>query len=360
MNELIDSLPCGYLAYLDDGTIVEANSTLCTLLGYGRAEVLGWHVQKLLPGGARIFQQTHVFPMLKLHGRVDEIYIGLLTKDGHRIPTLMNAVRREREGRFVSECVFLRMTQRNEWEEQVVMARRIAEEANAAKAKFLSMMSHDLRTPLHAINGFTTILRRGIQGPLTAEQQLSVDRIGAASRDLMRLINDILSFATVESGNLDVQIATVLVREAIERAENLIRLRLDEAGLSFSWSAAGDLAVLADADRLQQVLLNLLTNAIKFTRSGGTISVHCETNGDRVQIHVRDSGIGIAPEQLSRVFEPFVQIDPGSLKRADRGVGLGLSISRELVQAMNGDLRVASVVGEGSTFTVELRAAPAR
>ncbi|HEX7807619.1 MAG TPA: PAS domain-containing protein, partial [Thermoanaerobaculia bacterium] len=144
MDARLDTLPAGYASFLDDGTLTEVNTTLATLLGYTRAELLGWHIQKLLPAGARIFHQTHVFPMLKMQGRAEEIFLNLLTKDGKFIPVLMNAVRRDREGAFVSECVFLRMIQRNEFEDQLVQARRIAEQANASKAKFLSMMSHDL------------------------------------------------------------------------------------------------------------------------------------------------------------------------------------------------------------------------
>jgi PAS domain S-box-containing protein len=361
MDTLLDTMPCGYAAYLDDGTLVEVNSTLAQLLGYTRTELLGWHVQKLLPAGARIFQQTHVFPMLKMHGHADELFITLQAKDGPTLPMLMNAVRREREGVFVSECIFVRMTQRNEYEEQLIEARRVAEQANAAKAKFLSMMSHDLRTPLSAISGYATLLSRGMQGPLNPEQLDSIERITAASGDLLRLINDILSFAQLDSGRVEVQLRNVNVADAIARAERLIRLRLEEEGLTFSSEGCSELDVLADADRLQQVLLNLLTNAIKFTPRDGAIAIRCERiDDDRVRIHVRDTGVGITAEQLQSIFEPFVQVNSTSVAQVDRGVGLGLAIGRELMRAMNGTLDVESTPGEGSTFTIELRVAPAR
>lgn len=360
MDPLLDSLPCGFVAFSDDGTLVEVNTTLAALLGFTRVELLGWHVQKLFPAGARIFHQTHVFPMLKMHGRLDEIYITLQTRDGQTIPVLMNAVRRERGGVFISECVFLRMNQRHEYEEQLLQARRTAEQANAAKAKFLSMMSHDLRTPLTAISGHATLLSEGLHGPLNEEQQHATARISAASGELLALINDILSFAQLDSGRVQVQMRAVSVAAAVERAESLLRLRFEQAGLSFAARGCEDANVLADADRLQQVLLNLLTNAIKFTPRAGAISVICEPLGDRVRIHVRDTGVGIESGQLARIFEPFVQIDAGYVPRADRGVGLGLAISSDLMRAMAGALTVASVPGQGSTFTIELRAAPAR
>ncbi|HEX7829836.1 MAG TPA: HAMP domain-containing sensor histidine kinase [Thermoanaerobaculia bacterium] len=360
MDARLDTLPAGYASFLDDGTLTEVNTTLATLLGYTRAELLGWHIQKLLPAGARIFHQTHVFPMLKMQGRAEEIFLNLLTKDGKFIPVLMNAVRRDREGAFVSECVFLRMIQRNEFEDQLVQARRIAEQANASKAKFLSMMSHDLRTPLNAVSGYARLLSSGMQGKLEEEQLRSIERITSASGDLLRLINDILSFAQLDSGRVEVRLETVRVADAIERAEALVRLRREESALSFVARGCDDVAVVADPDRLQQVLLNLFTNAIKFTPDGGALSIDCARAESRVHIAVRDSGIGIGPDELTSIFEPFVQLNSTTVRQADRGVGLGLAISRELMRAMDGDLTVASAPGEGSTFTLDLPAAPAR
>ncbi|HET8798858.1 MAG TPA: HAMP domain-containing sensor histidine kinase, partial [Thermoanaerobaculia bacterium] len=214
--------------------------------------------------------------------------------------------------------------------------------------------------PLSAISGYAALLASGMNGPLSDEQQHSVERIRLASRELLRLINDILSFSQLDSGRVEVRMETMPVASAVERADALIRLRIEEAGLSFRAHDCEEAEIVADPDRLQQVLLNLLTNAVKFTPSGGAISIGCERAGDRVRIHVRDTGIGIAPEQLGRIFEPFVQLDPGAVQRGERGVGLGLAISRELTQAMDGDLTAVSAPGAGSTFTIDLRAAPAR
>ena len=325
--------------------------TLASLLGYTRVELLGWHVQKILPPGGRIFYQTHVFPILKMHGAADEIYIALRTKDGVDVPMLMNGARRERDGATVTDCVFVRMIQRHQYEDQLLQARRLAEEASDAKAKFLSMMSHDLRTPLTSITGHASLLAAGMHGPLTDEQRDGLARIRQASQELMRMINDILNFAKLESGHVDVQVAPVKIADAIARAESLIHVRLAEERLAFETTCNGE-EVLADPDRLQQVLLNLLTNAIKFTPAGGRISVSCKRDGRRVLLRVRDTGIGIAPEQVQRVFEPFVQLDT---TRAD-GVGLGLAISRELTRAMGGELTAESTPGAGSTFTIALPA----
>ena len=309
-------------------------------------------MQKILPPGGRIFYQTHVFPILKMHGAADEVYIALRLKDGTDVPMLMNGVRRERDGATVNDCVFVRMIQRHQYEDQLLQARRLAEEANAARAKFLSMMSHDLRSPLTSITGHASLLAAGAHGPLTAEQSDAIARMRSAGQELLRMINDILDFAKVESGRIDVHVQPMRASDAIERAASLLHVRLTEEGIAFDAKECGDVEVLADPDRLQQVLLNLLTNAVKFTAAGGRITVSCARDGDRVLLSVRDTGIGIDTTQLQRVFEPFVQLDA---TRAD-GVGLGLAISRELARAMGGDLTVESAPGQGATFTVALPA----
>ena len=346
MDPLLDSAPCGIVTVADDGTMLEVNSTLASLLGYTRVELQGWHLQKILPPGGRIFYQTHVFPMLRMHGLVEELYVELRTRDGEAIPMLTNGVRRE-EG---SQFVFMRMIQRHEYEAQLLEARRLAEQASAAKAKFLSMMSHDLRAPLTAITGNAALLAAGVHGEVTAEQADGLQRIRNAATELLRMLEDILGFAQLESGRVQVRIADVRVSDAVARAESLVRLRLQECELAFSSDCDG--AVLrADPDRLQQILLNLLSNAIKFTPRGGRVSVSCAVDGGRARVRVEDSGIGIAPEQLQRVFEPFVQLEADQ-----RGVGLGLAISRELARAMGGELTAESASGAGAAFILELPA----
>lgn len=350
----MNTAPCGFVAFGDDGTVIDVNTTLAEMLGYTRVELLGWHMEKLLPPGGRIFYHTHIFPLLKLQGFVEEIYMALRTKDGRDVPMLLNGVRRERGGAMLSECVCVRMIQRHQYEDQLLQARRLAEEANAAKEKFLSMMSHDLRTPLTTISGHADLLAGGVHGPLNNDEQRgAVQSIKGACRVLMRMINDILEFAQLESGPVAMKTTTVSLTEAVDRAESLIGVQLHLAELTFVRDHCdGDLAAVANADKLQQILLNLLTNAIKFTPAGGTITVACERADDRVRIHVRDTGIGIPPDHLQRIFAPFVQLEPATAPQ--RGVGLGLAISRDLARAMSGDVTAESTLGGGSVFTIEL------
>ena len=355
-DSLLNGAPCGFVSFADDGTMVSVNTTLAEMLGYKRAELEGWHLQKILPPGARVFYNTHVFPILKLHGVAEEIYIALRTSDGRDVPVLMNGARRERDGVPLTDCVFVKMLQRHEFEDQLVQARQLAEQASNAKAKFLSMMSHDLRTPLTAISGSAELLAGGFHGALNAEQQDEVEHIRTASREVARLVDDILAFAQLDSGNVNVRLQNVPVTAAVSRAESLIRLQLRQSELTFASRCAEDTLVRADPDRLQQILLNLLTNSIKFTPAGGRIAVDCERGDERVRIRVRDTGVGIARDQLEHIFAPFVQL--GATRDDSRqGVGLGLAISRELARAMHGELTADGAPGEGAVFTVELPAA---
>lgn len=358
LDPTLDRAPCGYASFGDDGELREVNTTLATMLGYGESrDLVGVHIQTILPAGGRIFYQTHIFPLLRLHGTIEEIYVPLRTRNGEDLPVLMNALRRNEGDTAVNQCIFVKMNQRHAFESQLIQARRLAEEANAAKEKFLSMMSHDLRTPLTAISGYADLMAAAAFGPVTADQRQAMAFIKNACGELLRMINDILGFAQLGSGNIRVNIGTVPVPDAIERAASLLRLRFQEAGIAFHAHAVhSGMAVRADPDRLQQVLLNLLTNASKFTPSRGRISVVAEEDEGRVRIRVGDTGIGIDRDHLSKIFEPFVQI--GSTPGSFHGVGLGLAIGRELTRAMGGDLTVESTPGEGSVFTIDLPAAP--
>lgn len=357
MPDSLDTVACGFIVLADDGTMVEVNQTLVDLLGYTKHELLGWHVEKILPPGARIFYQTYLFPLLKVQSAVEEMYLTLRTKGGDDVPVLLNGKRREREGRPVSECIVVRMIQRHEYEDQLLQARRLAEASSAAKAKFLSMMSHDLRTPLTTIYGNAQMLASENFGPLTAEQREAVRAIAEACRVQLTLISDILEFARLDSGRIELRPRPVAVLDVIERAEMLMRVQTADAGLTLRRELGCDerTCVLADSARLQQILLNLLTNAVKYTPPGGEITIACITAGDRVRICVRDTGMGIAPEQLPRIFAPFVQLDPS----VPGGVGLGLAISRDLARAMDGDVTAESAPGAGSLFVIDLPSAPA-
>ncbi len=234
-------------------------------------------------------------------------------------------------------------------------ARREAEEANLAKSQFLATMSHELRTPLNAIGGYADLLLMGVRGDLTPGQREDVERMKRSGQHLLGLINDVLNFAKLEAGQVEFHIETISVRELVGSLEDLIRPQLTSKSLHYRHEACDPaLRLCGDAEKVRQVMLNLLANAVKFTDPGGTISVSSDADELHVRIHVRDTGRGIAPEQLSRVFDAFVQVDRHLTPASQQGVGLGLAISRDLAVGMGGSLTAESTVGQGSMFTLTL------
>jgi PAS domain S-box-containing protein len=235
-------------------------------------------------------------------------------------------------------------------------ARAAAEDANRAKGEFLAIMSHELRTPLNAIGGYAELLDLGIRGPVTPEQRDDLQRLQASQKHLLGLIDEVLNYARVESGAVGYQLTDVPVAEVARAAETLIAPQIRSKGLVLNPSQCQpeELTARADREKVQQILFNLLSNAVKFTERGGHIQIHCGAADDRVQIQVRDTGIGIPAAKLESIFEPFVQIGR-ALNRPTDGTGLGLAISRDLARGMGGDLTAASTLGEGSTITLTLQ-----
>jgi len=234
------------------------------------------------------------------------------------------------------------------------MARETAEAANRAKSGFLAVVSHELRTPLNAITGYVELLQMEIDGPLTEKQRSVLDRVRHSQRHLLSLIEDILGFAQVEAGRLSFALQPVPVRDALASIETIVGREAERRGVNIR---VGDtdpsLCVHADPDKLRQILLNLVTNAMKFTPAEGTITILAGRDGDNTKISVSDTGIGISEENLAQVFDPFFQVDQGGTRKYP-GVGLGLSIVRDAVLAMNGDVRIESALGKGTKVTVLL------
>ena len=233
-------------------------------------------------------------------------------------------------------------------------ARLMAEHANNAKTQFLRAMSHELRTPLNAISGYTEILEMGIRGVVNPAQTKDLGRIKRAAAYLLRLINDVLTIARLE-GARPLHLMSIAVNPVLAEVEGLCVLQAKAKGLTLTVAPCErEIFATADAEGFQQILLNVLTNAIKFTPSGGSIDVTCDDNAGVVRIRVNDTGVGVHLLDIDRVFDPFVQIDRHLTTETQQGVGLGLSISRELARGMRGDLTLQSVEGVGSTFTLTL------
>ena len=238
--------------------------------------------------------------------------------------------------------------------EQAEEAAARAAEANRAKGDFLAVMSHELRTPLNAIGGYAQLMELGIRGPLTAEQREDLMRIRKSERHLLGLINGVLNYSRIEAGAVEYDLRDVVVDDALATCEALVAPQATLRGLTLVRTPCEpELVARADGEKMQQIVLNLLTNAIKFTPPGGRIVLESSAFEQTVHVRVRDTGRGIDSDQLARVFEPFVQIDP-ALTRTQAGVGLGLAISRDLARGMGGDLTAVSTRGVGSEFTLSL------
>ena len=218
-------------------------------------------------------------------------------------------------------------------------------------------MSHELRTPLNAIAGYAELLSLGLSGPLNQKQSDAVVRIRTNQRHLLALIDNVLSFARIEAGNTPFKPEPVPVCEALDSLEALVRPDLARQELTYIWNQC-DASLMARADpvKLRQILLNVLGNAIKFTPAGGRIELSARRSGDRISICVSDTGIGIPPDKIDQVFDPFFQGQSGTTREYP-GVGLGLSISRDFARAMGGDISVESAPNQGCVVTIDLASA---
>lgn len=337
-----------------DCRILQVNGTALRWLGYAADELVGRPFHAVLGSGGQFFLQSQIIPMLKLKGSLEEVYLRLRGKSGETTPVLANAILHESEEPRI-EFTFLRIPQRGQLEDELLRAKKLAEQASDAKTKFLGMMSHELRTPLQLIGLNTEMLLGGECGFLNEEQKAMLEASQSAADSVAVLIDDILDFARMQGGAVNLTLEPVPVIRVLERAESSLSHRLQQAGLTFSRRLEDEkLLVRADKNRLQQILLNLLNNALKFTPRNGSVTLASRRAANFVVIEVSDTGCGIPPEHLQRVFEPFVQL-PSSIHSTDKpGLGLGLAICRDLAQAMGGSMKVESQIGVGSTFSISL------
>jgi PAS domain S-box-containing protein len=355
---LLEAAPDAMVIVNQDGRIVLANSQVEALFGYSRVDLLGQPVEMLIPERfhsrhpehrTAYFREPRTRPMganLDLYGRRRDgselpVEISLSPMEGDQGPLVTAAIRDITERKRFEEL-------RRQADEQ---ATRQAQEANRLKSEFLANMSHELRTPLNAIIGFAELMHDGKVGPVSADHKEYLGDILTSSRHLLQLINDVLDLAKVEAGRMEFRPEPVRPADLIGEVRDTLRSLAASRRVFVTVEAAGEVdEVVLDPAKLKQVLYNYLSNALKFTPDGGQVTVRIAPEGaERFRLEVEDTGIGIREEDVGRLFVEFQQLDASVAKR-HQGTGLGLALTRRIVEAQGGHVGVHSRHGEGSVF----------
>ncbi|MDE3195535.1 MAG: PAS domain S-box protein [Acidobacteriota bacterium] len=368
-RELLEAAPDAIIEVDREGKIVLLNRVTEQLFGYTREELLGSKVDLLLPEGLR---QGHVayrnkywaHPTTRPMGR--DLILSARRKDGHDIPVEISlSPVHSPDGTRVS-AIIRDVTQRRLAEENIRAANaqlearnREIQRADRLKSEFLASMSHELRTPLHTIIGFTELLAEELEGPLNDKQKRFVQHVHQDSVHLLALINDILDLSKIEAGRMELELESFDAREVVQGALDGIHNAARAKNLSVENRIVEVSIVRADRLRLREVLTNLLSNAVKFTPEGGTITVAADPLDGMIRFSVTDSGIGIALEDQTVIFDKFRQVS-STTRGVREGTGLGLAIVKHLVELHGGHLELQSEPGRGSCFAFTIPADQAR
>jgi len=362
---LLESAPDAIVIIDPDGKIVLANAQTEAIFGYARGELLGQAVEVLIPTG---FRQRHPelrggyfhAPRLR-HVMAEGVDLYGLRKDGSEFAAEISLSPIDTSDGPVVTAVIRDITERKRFEQarahslELETQNRRAQEANRLKSEFLANMSHELRTPLNAIIGFSSLLHAGKAGTLSETQVEYLGDILVSSRHLLQLINDVLDLAKVEAGRIELQPEPVDLKRLALEVRDILRGLAAEKHMAISFDVDPSLTdVVADARLLKQILYNYLSNALKFTADGGKVSATIVANAnDSFCIRVEDNGIGIKPDDLGRLFVEFQQLDSSTAKKY-AGTGLGLALTKRIVEAQGGSVSVTSTLGEGSAFVAVL------
>lgn len=316
-------------------------------------DIIGPQIEQVRGGGEATWHENHLVP-IERNGRIEDVYwtysYGPAYDDGGDVGGVLVVCQE-------TTHLVLDMHERERLLALAESARAEAEAANLSKSEFLAFMSHELRTPLNAIGGYAELIEMGLRGPVTEHQMEDLRRIQISQRHLLGLINEVLNYAKLETGTVHYDLEAVSVRQVLSITESLVAPQAQAKGLTLTVvECPPQLAVCADSEKLRQILVNLVSNAVKFTRLGGRIELSCSGKEGIARIRVSDNGIGIPADKVGKVFEPFVQVR-ADLSKPHEGTGLGLAISRKLAQGMGGDLTATSELGVGSVFTLTLPSA---
>jgi PAS domain S-box-containing protein len=364
---VVESTPNAMLMLSQEGRITLVNAQAESLFGYTRDQLMGQPVEYLVPERFRAAHLSHrdgffAAPQARAIGAGRDLFG--LRRDGSEVPIEIGlSPLLTREGKFVLASI-IDITARKRSEAELIEAKERAESADRLKSAFLATMSHELRTPLNSIIGFTGIILQELAGPINSEQRKQLEMVFGSARHLLALISDVLDISKIEAGQLVIAHETFELSVSIAKILELVRPLIENKGLALVVRLAPELGPAAsDKRRFEQILLNLLGNAAKFTEHGH-VALTADIERDwksyetaeaqrAVVLRVSDTGMGIRHEDLSSLFEPFRQLESG-LSRNHEGTGLGLAICRRLTDLMGGEISVSSTFGRGSTFTFTL------
>lgn len=341
----------GVVSLTEDGAILALNPAAERMSGYREEELIGRDVAELLP-------PETLSPFLDLLQNVPRdgatTEIALRHRSGDDLPVEVSLGRSHVNAESLITAVLRDISERKVTEAALRSAKETAERINRSKDQFLASMSHELRTPLNAVIGLAGLLTRQTHGPLNEKQQQYLSQIEASGQHLLSLINDILDLAKIEADKLELELEPVDVAKLVEECVALVRESVVAKEIRLSVELERGLpALIADRRRTKQVVLNLLSNAAKFTPAGGSITVGAHFNGREVVFSVADTGEGIDQHRVDDLFVPFEQLD-SSLARSHEGTGLGLALSKQFVELQGGTMEVESELGKGSTFSFRI------
>lgn len=349
---LFELSPIGIALNTLDGTFIEANPAFLQFTGYTEAELKALSYWELTPEEFAIQEQEQLHQLNNKgsYGPYEKEYIH---KDGHRFPVLLEGLLiKDRSGELRIYSMIQDITDRKIFENELVTSKELAEKANSAKSDFLSRMSHELRTPMNAILGFAQLLEMDLNGDAARkEEQTSVKEILTAGTHLLNLINEVLDLASIESGHLKTNIENINVINVIHSCLSLTQSLANSFNVSLinEIPESSQLSVRADPTRLKQVLINLITNAIKYNKSGGTVTLRCfDRTEDSLCFEIIDTGPGISDKNLEKLFQPFERL--GFAETSIDGTGIGLVICKQLIEQMNGEFNLDTKEGKGSNF----------
>ena len=354
-RKLYNETPVMLHSIAADGTITRVSDFWLAHLGYERDEVIGKSITDFQDEQSKEYSRNDGIPQFLENGVRSNVPLRFVKKNGEVIDTLLSALlEQDEDGNFLgSLSVILDITAQKQTEAALVEAEATAQQASAAKSEFLSSVSHELRTPLNAILGFGQLLELDMDGEASEEHQSHVRHILESGGHLLQLINQVLELSQIEAGKISLSLETFDPERVLEECKDMVQERARENQIALTINTGGKLPfITTDKLRFRQIILNLLSNGVKYNRTGGSVTINCERKaGPRLRFNIIDTGFGIPKDKQDALFEPFNRL--GRESGEIDGTGIGLTITAHLMEILDGDFGFESEEDKGSTFWAE-------